>query len=79
MKQSFDINVNELTYSISTDKDVDSMCYEVFTKCEKLFTLKKSSDGSWKTNEEDIIPISENLVEEIGDAIERHLMFKGSR
>jgi hypothetical protein len=51
---------------------VDCTLYEVFTNCEKLFTLKKASDGHWVTNEEDIIPISVDLVEEIGEALEAY-------
>ena len=74
MKQptSFTIKVNNVAYTINPYCDVDCTLYEVFTNCEKLFTLKKASDGSWTTNEQDVIPISENLIEDIGEALDQY-------
>ena len=74
MKQlaSFTVSVNNLVYTINPYYEVDCTLYEVFTNCEKLFTLKKASNGTWTTHEKDIIPISENLIEDIGEALEQY-------
>ena len=42
--------------------ETDCTLYEVFTNCEKLFTLRKAGDGNWITNEHDIIPIMRILL-----------------
>ncbi len=70
--ESFTIKVNNVTYIIKPYREADCTLYEVFTTCEKLFTLKKAGNGDWVTNEQDIIPISGDLVEEIGDALEAY-------
>ena len=74
MKQSasFTIKVNNVFYTIHPYCDADCNLYEVFTNCEKLFTLKKTSDGSWAANEKNIFPISGKLVEDIGEALEQY-------
>jgi hypothetical protein len=69
---SFTIKVNNTSYIIKPYCEVDCTLYEVFTNCEKLFTLKKGRDDSWKTDEDDIIPISESLVQDIGDALDEY-------
>jgi hypothetical protein len=69
---SFKIKVNDVSYTIHSYCEFDCTLYEVFTNCEKLFTLKKVSDGNWVTNEHDIVPISEELVENIGEALEQY-------
>ena len=68
----FTIKVNKVSYTIHPYCEFDCTLYEVFTNCEKLFTLKKASDGNWVTNEQDIVPISEELVEDIGEALEQY-------
>ena len=75
MNPSFIIQINDLSYNIKNCED-DYTHYEVFTNCEKLFTLKKGSDGVWKTKEKDVIPIEDSIIENIGNAIERHLASK---
>jgi hypothetical protein len=75
MQKTFTVEINNLHYNINCYYDDDCTHYEVFTNCEKLFTLKKGSDGVWKTKENDIIPISPQLIDDIGNAIERHLIF----
>lgn len=74
MKQSasFTIRVHNIVYIIRPYCETDCNLYEVFTNCEKLFTLKKTSDGTWTTDEQDIIPISEDLVYDIGEALEQY-------
>jgi hypothetical protein len=69
---SFTIRVHNMLYIIKPYYKADYILYEVFTNCEKLFTLKRSSNSSWKTNEEDIIPISDSLVEDIGEALDEY-------
>jgi hypothetical protein len=69
---SFEIKVNNVSYTIHSYWEFDCTLYEVFTNCEKLFTLKKARDGNWITNEKDIVPISEDLVEDIGEALEQY-------
>ena len=65
--ESFTVRVNNVSYIIKPYCEVDCTLYEVFTNCEKLFTLKKASDGHWVTNEEDIIPISVVLRSSVGE------------
>ena len=72
MPEAFTIEVSNLTYTVKSYCEVDCTFYEIFTNCEKLFTLKKGSDGVWKTNEADIIPISDDIIADIGDAIDKH-------
>jgi hypothetical protein len=69
---SFTIKVHNTLYIVKPFCEVDCTLYEVFTNCEKLFTLKRSSDGNWKTYEDDIIPISESLVQDIGEALNEY-------
>lgn len=69
---SFTIKVHNTLYIIKPFCEVDCTLYEVFTNCEKLFTLKRSGDGSWKTYEDDIIPISKSLVPDIGEALDEY-------
>ena len=69
---SFTIKVHNVFYTIQPYCEFDYNLYEVFTNCEKLFTLKKVSDGTWATNEQNIIPISDDLVEDIGEALEQY-------
>ncbi len=69
---SFSIKVHNVSYTIHPYWEMDCTLYEIFTNCEKLFTLKKASDGNWTTNEKDIVPIYENLIEDIGEAVEEH-------
>jgi hypothetical protein len=68
----FIIKVNNISYTIHPYCEVDCNLFEVFTNCEKLFTLKKASDGNWTTDEKDIIPISEDLIADIGEALEQY-------
>lgn len=71
MQTTFVIEVNDLKYTIQPNKKEDKMEYEVFTNCEKLFTIKKEIDGDWNTVESDIIPITEDIIFDIGEAIDR--------
>lgn len=68
----FTIKVNELIYTVKPHENFDSALYEVFTNCEKLFTLKRGNDGRWITNEDDIIPLYDTLVEDIGEALDQY-------
>ncbi len=68
----FTIKVNELSYIVKPQQNFDSTLYEVFTNCEKLFTLRRCEDGNWVTNEDDIIPLYETLVEDIGEALNQY-------
>lgn len=71
--ESFIIKVHNVSYIVKPYCKADCTLYEVFTNCEKLFTLKKASDGNWITDEYDIIPISEDIVDDIGQAVEEHI------
>ena len=75
MQESFTIEASNLTYHIKSYWEDDSIYYEVFTNCEKLFTLHRMSDGSWEQIETNIIPISAHIFENIGNAIDLHLTF----
>jgi hypothetical protein len=73
MEESFFIHLHDNDYRIKPFCEVDCMMYEVFTNCDKLFTLHIGADGNWKTHEANVIPINENLINEIGDAIANHI------
>jgi len=75
MQESFIIEVSNLNYHIRSYCEEDSNYYEVFTNCEKLFTLHKISDRTWQPREANIIPITSDIVEGIGNAIDLHLTF----
>jgi len=75
MQESFIIEVSNLNYHIESYWEENSIYYEVFTNCEKLFTLHKISDGTWITREANIIPISADIFGDIGNAIDLHLTF----
>lgn len=70
--ESFTIKVHNMFYIINPFKKDDDVLYEVFTNCEKLFTLKKAGNGNWVTNEQDVIPISSNIVDDIGEVLEEY-------
>ena len=70
--ESFTIKVFDRFYIVKPFWNIDYMLYEVFTNCDKLFTLKKIDRGSWVTNESDVIPIYADLVNDIGEALEEH-------
>ena len=73
MKQeaSFTIKVHTMFYIIKPCFGAEYTLYEIFTNCEKLFTLRKNN-GIWNTYEDDILPISESLVEDIGKALDEY-------
>jgi hypothetical protein len=72
MKEPFTINLYNNTYLIKPYCEYDCTMYEVFTNCEKLFTLKLEADGSWGTHEGNVFPINKDLIGEIGDAITKY-------
>jgi hypothetical protein len=72
MEESFVIDLGNKTYRIIPYCETDCTTYEILTTCEKLFTLKMSADGTWKTLEANVIPIDKALIAEIGDAIIKH-------
>ena len=75
MQKSFIIEVSNLNYHIKSYWEEDSIYYEVFTNCEMLFTLYKISDGSCIPREANVIPISNDMLGDIGNAIDLHLTF----
>ena len=77
-KETFTIRVHDIFYIIKPYVKDDNTFYEVFTNCEKLFTLKKNQPGLWVTNEKDVIPISENIVEDIGEVLDEYEYQQGS-
>lgn len=70
--ESFMVKVHNVLYTVKPHCETDCTLYEVFTNCEKLFTLRKAGDGNWITNEHDIIPITEDIVDDIGEAVEEY-------
>lgn len=69
---SFNIQVHDRYYIVKLYHAPDNILYEIYTNCEKLFTLIRTSEGTWKTNETDIIPISHSLVDDIGEAVDQY-------
>ncbi len=70
--ESFNIKVYERFYIVKPLWNADCIMYEIFTNCDKLFTLRKNKSGTWMTNETDIIPIYNELVEDIGEALDEY-------
>jgi hypothetical protein len=69
--EHFTIDVNKNRYQVEPICDEDCTRFKISTECEYLFTLCVDEYGNWQV-EEDVIPLTENLVEEIGRAIEFH-------
>ncbi len=70
--ESFTIKVYDRFYIIKPRWNNDCTLYEVFTNCDKLFTLRKMKSGNWTTNEADVIPIYNEVVDDIGEALEEY-------
>lgn len=70
--ESFTIKVYDKFYIVKPYWNLDCMLYEVFTNCDKLFTLRKNKYNHWVTNEADVVPIYTELVDDIGEALEEH-------
>lgn len=70
--ESFTIKVHDRFYIIKPYWNINCTLYEVFTNCDKLFTLKKTDHRNWITNETDIIPIYSDIVDDIGMALEEY-------
>ena len=70
--ESFTIKVYDRFYIIKPYRNINQTLYEIFTNCDKLFTLKKTNSGDWITNEADVIPIYTELVNDIGEALEEY-------
>jgi hypothetical protein len=68
----FLINVNGKTYNVTADGDKNLNSYfKIETDCEYLFTVSMDEEGQWYA-EKDVTVLDENLVEQIGRAIEEH-------
>jgi hypothetical protein len=66
------IAVNTKEYNVSVSYEgVYLSRYKIETDCEYLFTLYMDEEGTWKA-ENDVKLLDENLVEQIGRAIEEH-------
>ena len=70
--ESFTVKVYQRFYIIKPLWNIDGLLYEVFTNCDKLFTLRKTNSGNWITNEADVVPMYSELVDDIGEALEEH-------
>ena len=70
--ESFTVKLYERFYIIKPVWNTDCVMYEIFTNCDKLFTLRKTNGGNWITNESDVIPINNELVDDLGEALEEH-------
>ena len=66
----FMIEVNGKEYSVLPICDEDECTrFRISTNCEYLFTLCTDEYGNWQM-EKDVVPLDENLIDEIGRAIE---------
>lgn len=71
-EMGFKINVNDKTYSvIAYCNEVHCSKFKIETDCEYLFTLCTDEEGNWEI-ENDVTVLDDNLVEQIGRAIEEH-------
>ena len=69
-KEEFTIEVREKIYHVQPVCDEEHCTrFKISTDCEYLFTLCIDDYGNWQM-EQDVIPLDENLVDEIGRAIE---------
>ena len=66
----FTIDVNNKTYYVEPVCD-NAHCtrFKISTQCEYMFTLYIDEYGHWHM-EEDVTPLDENLIDDIGKAIE---------
>ena len=70
--EEFIIEVHGKEYHVEPICDEDHCTrFRLSTNCEYLFTLCADEYGNWQI-EKDVIPLDENLADEIGRAIEHH-------
>jgi hypothetical protein len=69
----FTVNVNEEQYYIQPVCEPNDMCtkFKVSTDCSYMFTLCMNDNGYWEM-EKDVTPMFKDLIQEIGNAIEKH-------
>ncbi|MEP6683921.1 MAG: hypothetical protein ABJA35_11705 [Parafilimonas sp.] len=72
IEDNFEIHVNTEVYKVeSVTGSNNSFKFRISTACEYMFTLNLDDEGNWKM-EDDVIPMNDELVNQIGQAIEQH-------
>ena len=68
----FTVQVNNEKYLIEpVHTEETTIKFKVSTLCEYMFTLETDDNGSWKIAD-DVIPMDNELVQNIGNAIEEY-------
>lgn len=69
-EEMFTVRVNNNLYYVEP-VCIDDRCtrFKISTECEYMFTLYVNEYGDWKI-EDDVKPIDESLIDNIGKAIE---------
>ena len=78
-EESFKIHVNGSEYTVTPVHIVVEMQnikthkerFRVETGCEYLFTIEMNEEWFWQITDDDVKPIDHNIVQEIGEAIEK--------
>jgi len=78
-EDSFKINVNEQEYTVTPihieietpGKKTHKERFRIETGCEYLFTIEMTEEWYWRITDDDVKPIDQNIVQEIGEAIEK--------
>jgi len=71
----FTIRVKDTTYFITPVCEPDCIYYEVWINYEKLFELELAADGHWRAVEDGLVPVYDELLDSIGNAILKHQSF----
>jgi hypothetical protein len=71
-QSEFRININNKTYNVKAYGDYTSK-FKIETDCEYMFTVIMDEEGQWHC-ENDVTVLNENLIQQIGRAIEEHDM-----
>ncbi len=71
-QSSFNIKVNSMFYIVKPYFNLEHI-YTKFLQIVKSFSPLKNNEGNWVTDEDDVVPISESLIEDIGEQHELQL------
>jgi hypothetical protein len=71
-ENDFKVVVNNTAYKVTVSYEGPYIShYKIETDCQYLFTLSMDEEGTWHA-ENDVTVLDENLVEQIGRAIEEY-------
>ena len=68
---TFSINVRDENYLVDAIDLGSEFEFKISTACNYIMTVHLNEEGIWSANK-DVEVLDETLVEDIGDAIEKH-------